>query len=75
VTRDPYKSVTSKESFVLVVPASPKEATGEATFQMDLGAPQPIRAVTEERGSEVEGFRRSNVLRAIGVERRAGIER
>jgi hypothetical protein len=29
-----------------VVPASPKEATGEATFQMDLGAPQPIRAVT-----------------------------
>jgi hypothetical protein len=46
VTRDSYKTVTSKESFALLIPASPKDATGEATFQMELGAPQPVRAVT-----------------------------
>ena len=46
VTRNNYKTVTSKESFVLLVPASPKDAMGEATFQMELGAPQPVCAVT-----------------------------
>jgi len=44
--RDQYKTVTSRESFTILIPASPEEAIGEATFQMELGRPQPVRAVT-----------------------------
>ena len=44
--RDQYKTVTDKESFAILIPASPEEAIGEATFQMELGGPQPVRAVT-----------------------------
>jgi hypothetical protein len=44
--RDQYKTVTSKESFAILIPASPEEAIGEATFEMELGSPRPVRAVT-----------------------------
>jgi hypothetical protein len=46
VTRDQYKTVTSKESFAILIPASEWEAEGEATFQMELGGPQHVRAAT-----------------------------
>src|SRR6185295_19039569 len=44
--RDHYITVTGKESFALLIPASPEEAVGEATFQMELGGPQPVRPFT-----------------------------
>jgi hypothetical protein len=46
MTRDRYKTVTGKESFVLLIAASPEDAAGEATFQMELGASQPVRLFT-----------------------------
>jgi hypothetical protein len=46
MTRDHNKAVTGKEAFALLIPASPKEAVGEATFQMELAAPQPMRLFT-----------------------------
>jgi hypothetical protein len=44
--RDQYKTVTSKGSFAILIPASRKEAIGEATFQIEVGKIQPVRAVT-----------------------------
>lgn len=46
MNRDRYKTVTSKESFAILIPTSPDKAMGEATFQMELGRPVPVRAVT-----------------------------
>jgi hypothetical protein len=46
VTRDRYKTVTSKESFVILVPASPENAAGEGNFLGELYGPQPVRVVT-----------------------------
>lgn len=47
MTRDQYKTVTSKESFAILIPASPEEATGEATFKNELfRTPQSVRVVT-----------------------------
>jgi hypothetical protein len=48
VKRDPYKTVTSKESFAILIPTSPEKAMGEATFQQEFGQPVPVRAVTLE---------------------------
>jgi hypothetical protein len=46
MNRDRYKPVTGKESFAILIPTSPDKAMGEATFQMELGRPVPVRAVT-----------------------------
>jgi hypothetical protein len=46
VKRDHYETVTNKESFALLIPTSPSEAMGEATFMGEIGAPQPVRPVT-----------------------------
>jgi hypothetical protein len=59
--RDRYKTVTNKESFAILIPASPEEAMGEATFLCELGQPVPVRAVT------------GNELRIAGVKMR-GVE-
>jgi hypothetical protein len=40
-----YETVTRKESFAILIPASPDEASGEATFQMEFGGPQFVRAI------------------------------
>ncbi|MGO9325227.1 MAG: hypothetical protein ACLP07_11760 [Terracidiphilus sp.] len=40
-----YETVTRKESFAILIPASPEEASGEATFQMEFGGPQSVRAI------------------------------
>jgi hypothetical protein len=46
VIRDRYKAVTSKESFVILVPASLENAAGEGNFLPELYGPQPVRVVT-----------------------------
>jgi hypothetical protein len=46
MNRDRYETVTSKEIFAILIPTSPDKAMGEATFQMELGPPVPVRAVT-----------------------------
>jgi hypothetical protein len=48
MNRDQYKTVTSKESFALLIPAEKAEAEGEATFLMEFGGPRQVRAVRLE---------------------------
>jgi hypothetical protein len=43
MNRDRYKTVTSKESFAILIPASPEEAVDKATFKMEFGSPPPVR--------------------------------
>jgi hypothetical protein len=45
MNRDRYKTVTG---FVLLLPASPSEATGEATFASESLGPSHVRAITLE---------------------------
>jgi hypothetical protein len=52
VTRDHYKTVTNKESFVILIATSPEEAMGEATFLPEsmpgVVSPVPVRPVTSK---------------------------
>jgi hypothetical protein len=55
-----YETVTSKESFALLIPSSVKEASGEATFAREYGAPVLVRAVSLEElrkmGAKIRGI-------------------
>ena len=44
--RNQYKTVTSKESFAILIPASGAEEEGEATFLVEFGGPPKVRAAT-----------------------------
>lgn len=50
MNRDRYETVTRKESFAILIPASPEEAMGEATFQPEsmpgFGSPVYVRPFT-----------------------------
>jgi hypothetical protein len=46
--RDQYKTVTDKQSFAILIPTWPEEAMGEATFEKEIGTPQPVRPITVE---------------------------
>jgi hypothetical protein len=52
VKRDRYETVTRKESFVLLIPASPEEAMGDATFLSEsmpgVVSPVPVRPFTSK---------------------------
>ena len=64
MSRDRYKTVTSKESFVLLISASPQEAMGEATFLSEsmpgVVSPVPVRPVTlkevKEAAAKLKGI-------------------
>jgi hypothetical protein len=46
VKRNRYETVTSKESFAILIPTSVDKAMGEATFHMEIGGPTPVRPVS-----------------------------